>query len=284
MRRVRRRLSTRPFPLDAPSPAFEVVEGRGPSASLPPPPVLLTAEHASQELPEGWAWSEEDRQWFVGRHWSYDPGTADLARELSDDLGALALLSRVSRLFADVNRPVSGSDTLFRAEGDGRAVELNKVFQTAHAEEERRARLLLGYMPYHAALAALAAGVGGAGGSPPRAVLSLHSFTPEYEGERREVEVGVLTRLPQGSGSLADRFVGALRGAGFDTRYNEPWSAEGGFMHAAEQAASVAGDACEPVMFEFRQDLSVQPAFRAEVRAAVVSALRAHGLCNDGVF
>lgn len=37
------------------------------------PSVLLTCEHASNELPEGYNWSKNDKK-FENTHWSYDIG------------------------------------------------------------------------------------------------------------------------------------------------------------------------------------------------------------------
>lgn len=238
------------------------------------PRVLLTAEHASNDLPAPWEWSASDAEHFSGRHWAVDIGTDDFCRELAAETGACALLAGVSRLLVDVNRPPEGADTLFRAAGDGRAVELNASL----GDEERAERMRLFYEPYHAELRRLARAVTPEGDGV-RAVISLHSFTPVYEGQPRDVEIGVLARGGEHDpSSLASRILRALSSAGFDTRFNEPWSAAGGFMYAADRGGEAAGNGAEAVMLELRQDLAVLPAFRARCSGAIADVLRGAGL------
>jgi predicted N-formylglutamate amidohydrolase len=61
-------------------------------------------------------------------------------------------------------------------------------------ETERARRLSLLYDPYHAAVDAMLKGAVRAAppAAPPVLVVSVHSFTPLYEGSPRAVEVGVL--------------------------------------------------------------------------------------------
>lgn len=58
-------------------------------------------------------------------HWASDLGAADFARELAEEVKSPLLLSQVSRLLIDVNRPVE-SDTLCREVADGKPIHLNK--------------------------------------------------------------------------------------------------------------------------------------------------------------
>jgi len=52
--------------------------------------------------------------------------------------------------------------------------------------EDRKERLNLLYHPYHHAIDAHLTS------HPAKLVFSVHSFTPEYEGNKRKVEVGLL--------------------------------------------------------------------------------------------
>lgn len=106
--------------------------------------ILITNEHGSVRLPEGYKWPKSD-EWY---HWfAYNElGLLELTglsilevlisqkvpfrkppnfEELSQELGYPALLSNSSRLIIDVNRPLD-SPTLFRENGDGKAIQLNK--------------------------------------------------------------------------------------------------------------------------------------------------------------
>ena len=131
-------------------------------------------------------------------HWALDIGARSLTLDLldgldrvKDELGPshlstaggclVAVCARFGRLLLDCNRPV-GSDTMFRQQCDGHLVSLN---QTITQEDERERRKLF-YEPYHEAIDAEVKA------QRPIIVLSIHSFTPVYEGSIRTMEVGVL--------------------------------------------------------------------------------------------
>ncbi len=215
--------------------AAEVLGGRADS------PVVLSCEHASERLPGRWKWPEADQR-LAGTHWAYDLGAADLTRELADRLGAPAVLSRYSRLLCDPNRP-EDSDTLFRADAEAAPVHLN----TGISSEDRQQRLAGYHRPYHAALSSTL-GV---------SLLSLHSFTPDYEGERRPMEIGVLWNREDTLGQALNEHLVA---AGFLSEGNTPYSGKDGFMYAADRHAAWHGR--RALELEVRQDLCTDPAFR----------------------
>ena len=59
----------------------------------------------------------------------------------------------------------------------------------------------------------------------PKAIVSIHSFNPVYEGERRDFEVGVLSSHDE---RLAIKTLEAFHRNGFPARLNEPWSGKDG--------------------------------------------------------
>jgi predicted N-formylglutamate amidohydrolase len=206
-------------------------------ASSARPAILLCCEHASNRLPPAWAWPEADQR-LVEQHWAYDLGIADVTRQLAARLGAPAVLSRFSRLLIDPNRPLD-SDTLFRDVADGEPVWLN----TGLAADDARRRIDGYYEPYHRALGAMVEAF------PGVHMLSLHSFTPEYEGQPRQVEVGVLFDEDE---AWADVWCAGLSVHGWDTRRNEPWSGRNGLMFSVQRHASKFGR--RAIELEFRQD------------------------------
>lgn len=240
-----------------------------PVEHLPPRPsgragIVLTCEHASNRLPAPWSWPEADRA-LVDTHWAIDLGAAALTRALAEAWGCGAVLSRVSRLLIDPNRPLRGPDgdwhpTLFRRTAeDDRPVALNADVHDAEA------RIAACYVPYHAAVDALVAGAPGA------RVLSIHSFTPEYRGAEgwdvRDVELGVLWDEDVEAG---EAWLEALRGSGFTVRGQEPWSGAGGYMHSAQSHAAAHGRVA--VEIEARQDLLADPAAFRRLRDALLAA------------
>lgn len=234
----------------------EAVEQIG--AATAQPLAVLTCEHASNRLPEPWFWPEADRR-LVEMHWAYDLGIAEVTRRLAAATGSPAVLSRFSRLLIDPNRPVD-SDTLLRGIADGQPVALNQGV-TAADRAERIARY---YEPYHAACDAL---VGGFSGLP---VVSLHSFTPSYEGQPREVQLGVLYDDDDAWGEAWYAF---LSGRGYDVRRNEPWSGKQGLMYGPQRHARRYGR--RAVELEVRQDLATDPAEVDRLTVLLAEAVRA---------
>lgn len=226
--------------------AFEAIEGKATTS------VFLTCEHASQRLPEGYRWHPRDER-LLGTHWAYDLGAADLTRELAAALDAPAVLSRFTRLLLDPNRN-EDSETLFLAEAEGEPVELNR--DITEAEAARRIERF--HRPFHAAIDTRL--------GPHRAevIFSIHSFTPVFQGQRREMEVGVLFDEED---ELAERAAAAIREAGFVTAMNEPYSGKAGLIYSAGRHAKAHER--RALELEVRQDLSVRP----EIRARLVDAL-----------
>ncbi|MCA9605070.1 MAG: N-formylglutamate amidohydrolase [Myxococcales bacterium] len=233
------------------SEAVEVVEGDG--------AILLTCEHATERMPEGWSWPDEDLR-LVGTHWAYDLGARDLVLELAGRMGVGAVLSRFTRLVIDANRSET-SPTLFLRRAEGLPVHLNTALMN-DAEAERRIETLL--RPYHAALDERV-GASGAG-----TLFSIHSFTPVYEGQIRTLEVGVLFDREE---ALAHRMAAALADAGMRVALNEPYSGLNGMMYSVDHHAQKHGR--RGVELEVRQDLAVNPTFRARLLDALEGFFRA---------
>jgi predicted N-formylglutamate amidohydrolase len=210
--------------------------------------VLITCEHASQRMPHGWRWPDRDRR-LIDTHWAYDLGAAELARSLGAGLDAPVVLSRFTRLLVDPNRP-EHSNTLFRDHADGQPVEINQHID----EPERRRRIDLLFHPYHAAIDRQLEA------SRAPLVLAMHTFTPIYEGERRNVEVGVLFDREE---DLANAIAEGLSAGGIVTELNEPYSGRAGMMYAAEVHAQKHGR--RAIELEVRQDLAIDPLFRAHI-------------------
>ena len=222
--------------------AAEVIGGRADVS------VVLCCEHASERLPGRWRWSPSDAR-LAGTHWAFDLGAADLTRELADRLGAPAVLARFSRLLVDPNRP-EDSPTLFRDVAEGLPVELNVSLR----EEDRVQRLAEFYRPYHAALDATVQA------SLAPVLFSVHPFTDEYEGQPRAMELGVLYNHEDALGLALHAH---LVSDGYRALANEPYSGKDGFMHSADTHS--LRHRRRAVELEVRQDLCVDPAYRARL-------------------
>ncbi len=226
--------------------AFEWVAG---SRSAP---IFLTCEHASERLPEPWRWPDADRR-LIGTHWAYDLGARELTLALAAALGAGAVLSRFTRLLIDANRDELNSD-LLRKVAEGAPVELNQHV----IDSERELRLQAYYRPFHAAVDRELAAV------DAPTLLSVHSFTPVYEGQVRKVELGVLFNDEEEAAiklgeSLSRQFDGVA--------YNEPWSGKAGLIFSAQSHAQRHGR--RPLEIEIRQDRAIDVAYRTRLVKAL---------------
>lgn len=216
-------------------------------------PLVLTCEHGSEAMPPGFSFCAEDA-WLEGTHWAFDLGAAALTRELASALGAGAVIAGFSRLVVDPNRPLD-SDTLIRDVAEGRPIAMNVTVDAASLE--RRIAL---WRAYHSALDRLFLE------SRAPLALSVHSFTPVYEGRVREIEVGVLFDREE---ELAVALAGRFHEAGFAVRLNEPYSGKEGLIYSVSAHAAVSGR--RALELELRQDLAVRPEARARVVAVLAS-------------
>lgn len=226
--------------------------------------IVMTCEHASERVPEefareaGFEWPEHDR-WLRGTHWAYDLGAEAIALEHAALVGARLVCARFSRLLVDPNRPTS-SDTLFRDVAEGRAISMNSDL----SERARALRMERLYAPFHAAVDRAVAASTGA-----EIVFAVHTFTNEYEGQRRSLEVGILFDRED---ALAARVIEGIRAAGFDVAANEPWSGKAGLIHVASHHGDRYGK--RALELEVRQDLAENPAFRARLVPVLAELLR----------
>lgn len=207
-------------------------------------PILVTCEHASEHFPDPWRLGPSDA-WLAGTHWAFDIGAESVVRSIAARLDAIAVLSRFSRLIVDPNRAKTDSD-LFRSTADGRPIALNRGMRS-----EDRARRLDLWRAYHDTVESNLAR------SKARIVLSLHTFTPVYEGKARQLEIGVLFNRDE---QLGREVCAALSAAGFLALENQPYSGKEGLMYSADRHSTARGR--RAVELEVRQDLAIDPAFR----------------------
>lgn len=203
--------------------------------------VLIVCEHASNRIPAtfgdlGLAPALRDS------HIAWDPGALPLAEALAGRFGAPLVHGGISRLVYDCNRPPEAPDAIPAIS------EIHAVPGNAGLSPEARLRRVEGvYEPFRARLAEEIA--------TRRAALSLlvtvHSFTPVYRGERRAVEVGLLH-------GTDPRFAAAMaaappKGWRRDTRINQPYGPEDGVAHTLDLHGPP--NRLMSVMLEIRNDL-----------------------------
>lgn len=221
---------------DDPSP-FTVHRAHGDS------PFVLIADHAGQRIPARLAdlGLPQDE---LDRHIGWDIGIAGVAERLSEKIDAFVVLQTYSRLVIDCNRPLQAPGSIVAA-SDGTRVPGNEELDDA----ARTARALEIFAPYHACITRE---LDRRSGQPVAPVLvSLHSFTPVFNGFARPWHAGVLYHR---DARLAHAMLAALLAEpGLVVGDNEPYAVS----DATDFAIPVHGEqrGLLHVELEIRQDL-----------------------------
>lgn len=219
-------------------------------------PVVLACEHASSFIPDHLdhlGLKPEDRQ----SHAAWDPGALAVAEHLSERLNAKLVASNVSRLVYDCNRPPDAAGAM--PERSERITVPGNVGLDAAAREKRAATY---YEPFRQAVAsAMSATV-----SP--ILITVHSFTPIFDGKQRSVEIGI---LHDSDSRLADAMLVAAAGGMQDVRRNEPYGPQDGVTHTLKEHA-ITGEHPN-VMIEIRNDLIADEEEQVQIASQLVAWL-----------
>ena len=217
-------------------PPVEVVNPQGASE------VVVVCEHAANRIPRALGSLGLEAE-ALESHIAWDPGAAEVAREVARRLDATAVLQRFSRLVHDCNRPSASAEAM-PARSEAFEVPGNRGL-TATA---RQARSEAVYRPFHETLGGLLDRRLEAGRRP--VLATIHSFVPRYHGRPRRVELGI---LHDSDPRLAEAMLALAAGGALDVRRNEPYGPDDGVTHTLKAQALPHG--LLNVMIEIRSDL-----------------------------
>ncbi|MBZ0216689.1 MAG: N-formylglutamate amidohydrolase [Fimbriimonadaceae bacterium] len=204
---------------------------------------LIVCEHASHFIPPNLNNLGLDGD-VLKSHIAWDPGALSVAAKISVALDAPLVAQRVSRLVYDCNRPLE-AESAIPAKSERYQIPGNIGLTDA----SRRARHETFYLPFRDKLTGCLQQKIDSGYAP--ALVTVHSFTPVYQGRRRDVEIGV---LHDADSRLADSFLKITEpDAPFIIRRNEPYGPADGVTHTLAAHAMPRG--LLNVMFEIRNDL-----------------------------
>ena len=213
--------------------------------------LFLTGDHAGRAIPR------RLRQLGVAdagleRHIAWDIGIAGVTERLSAALDATAILQTYSRLVIDCNRDPRWPSAIPEVS------EFTRIPGNENlTDADRAARVAAIFAPYHDRIRALldlrlAAG--------RRTVyVAMHSFTPVFKQERRDMQVGVLFNR---DARLASALLDLLRAEGdIIVGENEPYA----ITDTSDYSAPVHGEqrGLVHVEIEIRQDLIADEAGQA---------------------
>jgi predicted N-formylglutamate amidohydrolase len=182
-------------------------------------PVFIICDHASKRIPPEYG----DLGLEPGHredHIAWDIGAAEVARVLSAELDAPAVLGGISRLVVDLNRRPEAPDVI-PGVTHGVRVPGNEML----AADDRASRFRRFYHPYHEAVDRLLA-MGDAA-----VIVSIHSFSHALDRAARDFDVGLLFDEFE---SLATAFAQQLTLAGLRVRLNEPYSGRAQVVSSAQ--------------------------------------------------
>jgi predicted N-formylglutamate amidohydrolase len=224
--------------------------------------IVLVCEHAGCAIPRqlgSLGLSDSD----LGRHFAWDIGAEGVARKLSAALDAPLVLQRYSRLVYDCNRPPESPDAM-PVMGELTPIPGNEGLNAA----QRLARIDGIYRPFHAAVSAVLDMR--AAERNPAILVTIHSFTPVFKGNRRNLHLGI---LHDRDARFADRMLGILgRTSDFIVRRNEPYGPKDGVCHTLNLHAGVRG--LFNAMVEIRNDLIADEAGQEKWGDCLADVLR----------
>jgi predicted N-formylglutamate amidohydrolase len=235
---------------DDPSPVIVTNRGGG-------SPFLLIGDHAGRLIPGRLGDLGLEPAAF-DLHIASDIGVAGLGEALARALDACFIRQAYSRLVIDCNRR-PGAEASIPAVSDRVAIPGNQGLAPADAAA-RQAGI---YQPYQDAIAAELDRRG------ETLLVSLHSFTPVFQGFVRPWRVGVLHR---GDSRLSDRMLAALkRELGEAAGDNEPYR-----MDETDNTVPLHADprGLDYLELEVRQDLIAEPGGQAAMADLIAPLLR----------
>ena len=258
------------------APAQEMFDGVATPALLSPgdpPPIavvnadgrgraLFVCDHASNRIPAALGALGLSPDWLQ-EHIAWDIGAAAVADLLSDRFDAPLVKSGYSRLVIDCNRNLSDSTSIAEV-SDGVPIPGNRDLDP-QAAAVRADRIMT---PYHAEIERL---LNLERDPPVHAFVSIHSFTPLFDGRSRPWHVGALWNR---DGRIALPFMAALAARGDVTvGDNQPYSARNNFGYTVHRHGELRG--LPHLLVEIRQDLIADAAGAVRWSGIVGNALQA---------
>jgi predicted N-formylglutamate amidohydrolase len=141
------------------------------------PSVIFSCEHGGNEVPEKWRSLFSGAEEVLLTHRGWDIGALDVARTMATEMEAPLFFSRITRLLVEANRSLLHPQLFseYTRHLDARQKEeiLQEVYHPyRHAVEEAISQVIVrGEFAVH---------------------VSVHSFTPVWEGKVRKADFGLL--------------------------------------------------------------------------------------------
>lgn len=135
---------------------------------------VVTCEHAGNTVPLNYAHLFQGKEEILQSHRGWDPGAVDVATALSKELSAPFFICETTRLLVEPNRSLH-SESLF------------SEYSQSLTDAEKNHLLENYYHPHRSAVEQLIRN-----SSDGILHLSIHTFTPVWDGHERIIDLGLL--------------------------------------------------------------------------------------------
>jgi predicted N-formylglutamate amidohydrolase len=136
--------------------------------------IIITCEHAGNQVPDSYAYLFKDHEDVLQTHRGYDPGAWEIAQYISTQLNAPLFGCHTTRLLVEANRSLDNP-------------QLFSEFSQRLSDDEKKRILDKYYFTYRQAVEEAISQM-----NKPIIHISIHTFTPFWEGEARKVDIGLL--------------------------------------------------------------------------------------------
>ena len=192
---------------------------------------------------------------------------------MADLLDSPLIYANYSRLLLDLNRDLQADDSIVAISED---IFIPGNQSLTESERQRRQQL---YAPFHDSAERLITERLQTGN--PLMVISMHSFTPVYHGEKRPWHIGVLSNTDR---RLADALLSVLSAeSDIIIGDNEPYAPTDGVYHSMALHGEKHALPC--VMLEIRNDLIADEQSQADWAERLAKAIQtASAHLNTSLF
>jgi predicted N-formylglutamate amidohydrolase len=141
--------------------------------------VVVTCEHASNDIPALWKEKLAIPKSILATHRAWDPGTPDLGKAIAKSVGTKCRMGKATRLLVDLNRSPDNPAVFSKWSTKNLSTkDREKLLQSHHGAFWRQTRAEIDTRRARSKCEILH--------------VSVHSFTPVLRGERRRVDIGIL--------------------------------------------------------------------------------------------
>ena len=236
---------------------------------------LIICDHASNRIPNEYKRLGLNEE-ILTTHIAYDIGVKETATYIAKYLECPLVMSDFSRLLIDANRGID-DPTLIMKISDGKIIKGNKDISFLKNCNEKKHRIVSYYNIYHNKISELIDRSLKKNITP--AIISIHSFTPIFGGNKRSTELGILwdsdNRLPDIFFSYLNRNFKEIN-VGNNKPYSGRMKNDTLYRHGTKQGLA-------NILIEIRQDLIIDSTKQKEFSKLIAQPLL-ENKSNDNLF